>query len=95
MSGTDLSTRGFILLGLARYSPLIFAIIAQNVFWYVGHLSEIAELSGCLTLWGAIGLTLTLGILGDLVALKTRNILGLAIAHILLNVAMMIFIRNL
>lgn len=95
VSGTDLSTRGFILLGLARYSPLIVAIIAQNVFWYVGHLSEIAELSGCLTLWGAIGLTLTLGILGDLIALKTRNILGLAIAHILLNISMMIYIRNL
>ena len=94
-SGTDLTTRGFILLGLARYSPLIFAIIVQNALWYLGHLSEIAQLSGCLTLWGAIGLTLTLGVLGDIVALKTRNIIGLAIAHILLNVSMMIFIRNL
>lgn len=94
-AGTDITTRGFILLGLARYSPLIFAIIVQNALWYLGHISEIAQLSGCLTLWGAIGLTLTLGILGDIVALKTRNILGLAIAHILLNVTMMIFIRNL
>ncbi|MGA9163892.1 MAG: CPBP family glutamic-type intramembrane protease [Thiobacillus sp.] len=94
-SGTDLTTRGFILLGLARYSPLIFAIIVQNALWYLGHVSEIAQLSGCLTLWGAIGLTLTLGILGDMVALKTRNIMGLAIAHILLNISMMIFIRNL
>lgn len=94
-SGTDLTTRGFVLLGLARYSPLIFAIIVQNALWYLGHLSEIAALTGCLTLWGAIGLTLTLGILGDIVALKTRNIMGLAIAHILLNITMMIFIRNL
>jgi hypothetical protein len=94
-AGTDLTTRGFILLGLARYSPLIFAIIVQNALWYLGHLSEIAQLSGCLTLWGAIGLTLTLGILGDIVALKTRNIVGLAIAHVLLNITMMIFIRNL
>lgn len=94
-AGTDLTTRGFILLGLARYSPLIFAIIVQNGLWYLGHLSEIAQLSGCLTLWGAIGLTLTLGILGDLVALKTRNIVGLAIAHVLLNITMMIFIRTL
>lgn len=94
-SGTDLTTRGFVLLGLARYSPLIFAIIAQNAIWYLGHLSEIGALTGCLTLWGAIGLTLTLGVLGDIVALKTRNILGLAFAHILLNITMMIFIRNL
>lgn len=94
-SGTDLTTRGFVLLGLARYTPLIFAIIVQNALWYLGHLSEITQLSGCLTLWGAIGLTLTLGVLGDIVALKTKNIMGLAIAHILLNITMMIFIRNL
>lgn len=94
-SGTDLTTRGFVLLGLARYSPLIFAIIVQNALWYLGHLSEIGALTGCLTLWGAIGLTLTLGVLGDIVALKTRNILGLAFAHILLNITMMIFIRSL
>ena len=94
-SGTDLTTRGFVLLGLARYTPLIFAIIVQNALWYLGHLGEIAQLTGGLTLWGAIGLTLTLGILGDIVALKTRNIVGLAIAHILLNITMMLFIRNL
>lgn len=94
-SGTDLTTRGFVLLGLARYTPLIFAIVVQNALWYLGHMSEITQLSGCLTLGGAIGLTLTLGVLGDIIALKTRNIMGLAIAHILLNITMMIFIRNL
>lgn len=94
-AGTDLTTRGFILLGLARYSPLIFAIIVQNALWYLGHTSEIAQLSGCLSVWGAIGLTLTLGLLGDIIALKTRNVVGLAMAHILLNITMMIFVRNL
>lgn len=94
-AGTDLTTRGFILLGLARHSPLIFAIIVQNALWYIGHLSEIAQLSGCLTVWGAVGLTLILGILGDIVALKTRNVVGLALAHIMLNVTMMVFIRGL
>lgn len=94
-SGTDLTTRGFILLGLARYTPLIFAIAVQNAVWYLGHLKEIDQLSGCLTLAGAIGLTLTLGVLGDIVALKTRNVVGLAIAHIALNITMMIFIKNL
>lgn len=94
-AGTDLTTRGFILLGLARYTPLIFAILAQNAFWYLGHLNEVALLSGCLTSSGAIGLTLTLGILGDIIALKTRNIVGLVMAHILLNITMMMFIRSL
>lgn len=94
-AGTDLTTRGFILLGLGRFTPLLFAVVVQNALWYLGHLSEIAQLSGCLTFWGAIGLTLTLGILGDVVALKTRNVAGLAIAHVLLNVAMMVFIRSL
>lgn len=92
-AGTDLTTRGFILLGLARYTPIYFAVIVQNALWYLGHISEIAQLSGCMTIWGAVGLTLTLGILGDIVALRTRNVLGLAIAHVLLNVAMMVFIR--
>lgn len=94
-AGTDLTTRGFVLLGLARYSPVFFAITVQNVLWYLGHTSEIAQLSGCLTFWGAIGLTLTLGILGDIIALKTKNVLGLALAHILLNITMVIFIRTL
>lgn len=94
-AGTDLTTRGFILLGLGRFTPLLFAIVVQNALWYLGHVNEIAQLSGCLTLWGAIGLTLTLGILGDVVALKTRNVVGLAIAHVLLNVVMMVYIRSL
>lgn len=93
-AGTDLTTRGFILFGLARYTPLFFAVIVQNALWYLGHLSEIALLSDCMTVWGAVGLTLTLGILGDIVALRTGNVVGLAIAHVLLNVAMMVFIRS-
>jgi hypothetical protein len=40
-------------------------------------------------------LTLTLGILGDIVALRTRNVVGLAVAHVLLNITMMAFIRTL
>lgn len=93
-AGTDLTTRGFILLGLARYTPIWFAIVVQNALWYLGHISEIAQLSGCMTVWGAVGLTFTLGILGDIVALRTRNVVGLAIAHVLLNVTMMVFIRS-
>lgn len=94
-AGTDLTTRGFILLGLARYSPLVFAIVMQNALWYIGHLNEIALLSGCLSWGGAVGLTLTLGILGDVIALKTRNVIGLVVAHVVLNVVMMLYIKSL
>jgi len=94
-AGTDLATRGFILLTLVRYTNLAFAILIQNLTWYLGHINEIGLLSGCLGLWGALGLTLTLGLLGDVVALRTRNVVGLALAHILLNLAMTVYIRNL
>ena len=94
-AGTDFATRGFILLGLARYTHVSIAIIIQNLTWYLGHIHEINLLSGCLGYAGALGLTLTLGLLGDVIALRTRNVLGLAIAHILLNVVLGIYIRQL
>ena len=94
-AGTDIATRGFVLFTLARFTNLPIAIVLQNATWFAGHLGEIDLLKNCLGLWTAIGLTLTLGILGDVIALKTRNIVGLSIAHILLNVVLVIYIRNL
>ena len=94
-AGTDLATRGFILFTLARFTTVPIAIVMQNAAWYLGHIGEINMLENCLGLWTAIGLTLTLGILGDVIALKTRNIVGLAIAHILLNAILVIYIRSL
>ena len=94
-AGTDLATRGFILLTLARYTHVGFAIAIQNLAWYLGHIHEINMLSGCLGFAGALGLTLTLGILGDVIALRTRNVVGLAMAHILLNVVLTVYIRQL
>lgn len=92
---SDIATRGFLLLSLARYSPVWFAVLVQNIKWYLGHIHEIDLLSSCLGYASAVGLTLTLGIVGDIIALKTRNVVGLAIAHVLLNVAMLIYIRQL
>lgn len=94
-AGTDLATRGFILFTLARFTTLPIAIVMQNAAWYLGHIGEINMLENCLGLWTAIGLTLTLGILGDVIALKTRNIVGLSIAHILLNAILVVYIRSL
>ena len=91
---TDIATRGFILLTLLRFTNLPIAVFLQNAAWYAGHVGEIDMLTNCLGLWSAIGLTLTLGILGDVIAIKTRNIVGLSIAHILLNVVLTIYIRS-
>lgn len=93
-AGTDIATRGFILLTLARHTHVIFAIAVQNLTWFLGHVHEINLLTNCLGAPAAIGLTLTLGVLGDVVALKTRNVVGLAIAHVFLNVALTVYIRH-
>lgn len=92
---TDIATRGFLLLSLARYSPVWFAVLIQNLTWYLGHIHEIDLLTDCLGYANALALTLVLGVLGDVIALKTRNVVGLAIAHVLLNVVLLFYIRQL
>ncbi len=92
-AGTDIATRGFILLSLAKHGPLWFAIVMQNAFWLFGHTHEIQVLTSALGRVGAIGLFVLLGLLGDSIALRTRNVVGLGIAHALLNVVMITFIR--
>lgn len=82
---TDIWTRGFVLMMLAKHKSIAFGIAAQNVTWFLVHIYEIIILMDALTLPGAVALTLTLGILGDVVALKTKNIIGLGIGHIVLN----------
>jgi membrane protease YdiL (CAAX protease family) len=94
-AGTDMTTRGFILLSLARYSHVAFAIFMQNLIWFLGHIHEIRLLADCLGVVMATVLTLTLGIVGDMIVLRTRNVIGLAIAHFLLNVVLAIYLRNL
>lgn len=93
-AGTDVATRGFILLILARHTHVVFAIFTQNLVWFLGHIHEISLLAGCLGVFLSIGLTLTLGIVGDIVALKTRNVVGLAIAHVMLNIVLTIYLRQ-
>jgi len=93
-AGTDLATRGFILLSLAEYSHVGFAIFMQNVVWVFGHLYEIELFSNSLGLPIAAGMIVVTGLLGDIVALRTRNVVGLSLAHVLLNLAMVVFIRR-
>jgi membrane protease YdiL (CAAX protease family) len=94
-AGTDLATRGFILLSLAETSHVAFAILAQNVAWVFGHLYEIRLFAHSLGYPVAAGMIVVTGLLGDIVALRTRNVVGLALAHVLLNLAMVLFIRSL
>jgi len=92
--GTDILTRGFILLTLARHTPVVFAITMQNAVWYLGHVQEIGLLNDCLGVAGATALTLTLGILGNMVVLRTGNVVGLSLAHVLLNVVLTVYLRT-
>lgn len=92
---TDLATRGFLLLVLAKYSNLWIAIIMQNLLWFAGHIHEINMLSNCLGYELSILLTLFLGLAGDAITLKTRSVVGLAVAHFALNITLVLYIRGL
>lgn len=93
-AGTDMTTRGFILLTLSKYSNVVFAIVMQNLVWFIGHITEIYFLANCIGMFNAVSLTLILGVLGDIVVLRTRNVLGLVLAHFLLNVVLTVYMRN-
>jgi hypothetical protein len=90
---TDLWTRGFVLMQLAKHQSPAFGILAQNITWLGVHIYEILLLGPSMGILGALGLTLVLGVLGDVVALKTKNIIGLGIGHIFLNLAFLGYIR--
>jgi len=91
---TDFQTRGFVLLTLSRSAGVVFAVIMQNLVWFTGHLHEIGLLTSCLGTARAVALTLTLGILGDVIVLRTKNVIGLSLAHVLLNFILVIYIRQ-
>jgi hypothetical protein len=90
---TDLWTRGFVLMLLTKYQSPMFGIIGQNITWLVIHIYEIALLGPSMGIVGALGLTLALGVLGDIVALKTKNVIGLGVGHIFLNITFLSYIR--
>jgi hypothetical protein len=91
---TDFATRGYILLALAAFGPVWLAIVMQNLVWFYGHIYEINLFAHCLGMPVALTLFIGLGLLGDIIALRTRNVAGLAIAHVVLNVAMALSIRG-
>jgi hypothetical protein len=90
---TDMFSHGFVLMLLTKYQTIWFAVLVQNIVWLGIHLYEISILSPSMTLFGAVGLTITLGVCGDLVVIKTKNIIGLGIGHMFLNIAFFSYVR--
>ncbi len=90
---TDLWTRGFVLMLLAKHQSPWFGIFGQNVTWLVIHLYEVVLLGPSIGIFGALVLTIGLGVLGDVVALKTKNILGLGVGHVFLNITFFSYLR--
>ena len=93
-AGTDIASRGFILLILAKYGNVFLAFLVQNILWFAGHMHEVRMLSDCLGTTLAATLTVTLGVVGDIIVLRTRSVVGLAIAHFLLNVVLAVYLRQ-
>jgi hypothetical protein len=89
---TDLWTRGFILMQITKHSTAMWGVFIQNGTWLIVHLYEIALLAPTLTLPGALLLTIVLGTMGDVVALKTHNIVGLAFGHVILNIGFITYV---
>jgi hypothetical protein len=82
---TDLWTRGFVLIQVEGIKGALPAIFAQNLIWFTIHIYEIVALTQFIGVYGAILLTLFLGIGGDLIVLRYRNVVGLMVGHIVLN----------
>jgi len=93
-AGTDMTTRGYILLTLTKYSNVVFAIVMQNLVWFIGHITEIHFLANCIGMFNAVSLTLLLGVLGDIIVLRIGNVMGLVLAHFLLNIVLTVYMRN-
>ena len=87
---TDFWTRGFILLQLTKKFNAKVGILGQNFIWFLIHIYEIDLLTGYVSLFMAIGMTLFLGILGDIITLKYRDIRGLMVGHAILNLMILI-----
>ena len=83
---TVLWTRGFVLLQAAEKWGEMPAIILQNVLWILLHLYELELLAPSMGWAIAILLALTLGLLGDFIALKEKSVVGLMAGHAILNI---------
>ena len=89
---TDIWSRGFVLLTTEKLKGPKVALLVNGLVWFGVHIYEILLLEDSFGLWVATGLTIFLGLSGDLVALKYRNVIGLGIGHIYLNLVFIVYV---
>ncbi|MFX1512816.1 MAG: type II CAAX prenyl endopeptidase Rce1 family protein [Promethearchaeota archaeon] len=90
---TDLWARGYILFQICKYSSFHVGILFQTLIWMLIHWYEIDLLTPNLGFLYSFTLTLFLGIGGGFITLKTRNITGLVIGHIWLNIGFLLAVK--
>ncbi len=90
---TDIWTRGFVLMTTTGFRGKLAGISLQNLVWFVIHIYEIELLMNAFGLLEAVLLTIVLGVVGDMIALKYKNTIGLGIGHIYLNAVFIIYVR--
>ena len=87
----DLWFHGFLFLGIHRYHGIKNALLAQNVYWFIFHLYEMSILIPKMGIFLSCLFIVLSGIIGDLIAYKTKSIYGLAIGHFILNLLIITF----
>ncbi|MCG3217920.1 MAG: CPBP family intramembrane metalloprotease [Candidatus Heimdallarchaeota archaeon] len=88
---TDLWFHGFIFMGLVNTRSVKIAFLVQNTLWFVFHYYEIILLEPYIGWLNAFVLSLYLGLVGDIITLKTKSVIGLMIGHSLFNLAFVLF----
>jgi hypothetical protein len=88
---TDLWFHGFIFLGLVKTSSVRIAFLVQNILWFIFHYYEIILLDPYVGWLNAFLLSLYLGLVGDIIALKTKSVVGLMLGHSLFNLTFVMF----
>ena len=89
---TDIWCRGFVQLITEKYRSADFAFLLQNLVWFIIHIYEIELLKDSFGLVQATALTIFLGAAGGLVANRYRNVLGLGVGHVYLNLVLIIYV---
>ncbi|MHA1911129.1 MAG: CPBP family glutamic-type intramembrane protease [Candidatus Kariarchaeaceae archaeon] len=88
---TDLWFHGFIFMGLMNTSSVKIAFIAQSILWFIFHYYEIILLEPYIGWLNAFFLSFYLGLAGDIIAFKTKSVIGLMIGHSLFNLIFVLF----
>ena len=84
----------FVFLGLINTRSVKIAFLVQNILWFIFHYYEIILLEPYIGWTNAFILTLFLGLVGDIIAFKTKSVIGLMLGHSLFNLTFVLFAIN-